>query len=238
MPLNFRQQQILNAIIDQFINTAEPVGSNTILVNYYLKVSSATIRNDMAILEKENLIYQPHISAGRVPTSAGYRIYLDTFDETEKIELKAKKYIEQIKKDYFKQKAQEKIYDCVALIANAISNVSFATIPGERRTFYLGLSNILKQPEFIREPLQASHVVEILEESDRFIGTLNELGIDDDIRIFIGEENLIQKIESCSIIATQYEHEGYKGIMGIIGPMRMNYPFNKVVLREVKKMLA
>lgn len=207
------------------------------MINYYLNVCPATIRNDMADLEKEGLIYQPHTSAGRMPTIKGYKTYLDTFTETEEVEKKVTKYLDVVKKAYFQKKAQEKIYDSVSIISNAISNVSFATIPGDKRTFYLGISNILRQPEFLREPIQASQVIEILEENDRFIKTLADLGVDDNVKIFIGEDNLIPKIHSCSIIATNYTYEGYKGIIGILGPTRMNYPFNIAILKEIKKML-
>src|SRR3989339_429042 len=224
--LDPRKKQVLKAIIDQFIRTAEPVGSQHIVVNYFLKVSPATIRNDMSILEKEGLIYQPHTSAGRIPTEFGYRIFIENFDEFEDIEKRAKNYIEKLKTRYFLEKAQEKIYNCVSILAEATSCISFATIPGKNRAFYLGISNILKQPEFIHEPLQASQIIEILEENDKFISILNELGINEKISVFIGKENLIQEIESCSVIATTYNYEGFNGKIGILGPTRMNYPFN------------
>lgn len=63
-----RKKQVLKAIINHFVDTAEPVGSKTILVSYKFKVSPATIRNDMAQLEKAGYISQPHTSAGRIPT--------------------------------------------------------------------------------------------------------------------------------------------------------------------------
>jgi heat-inducible transcriptional repressor len=59
-----RRLEVLRAIVQHFVETAEPVGSNTILVSYKFQVSPATIRNDMASLEKEGLIYQPHTSSG------------------------------------------------------------------------------------------------------------------------------------------------------------------------------
>ena len=77
MSLNERYQQILWATIRQYIATAEPVGSKTLAEEYGLSVSSATIRNVMGRLEKVGLLYQPHPSAGRVPSDWGYRIYVD-----------------------------------------------------------------------------------------------------------------------------------------------------------------
>ncbi|MGA1621280.1 MAG: heat-inducible transcriptional repressor HrcA [Synechocystis sp.] len=75
--LNERQQQILRATIQHYIATAEPVGSQTLAQEYQFTVSSATIRNALGQLEKAGLLYQPHVSAGRIPSDWGYRIYVD-----------------------------------------------------------------------------------------------------------------------------------------------------------------
>ena len=75
--LSKRQQQILRATIRHYIATAEPVGSRALAAEYNLSVSPATIRSCMGVLEKVGLLYQPHTSAGRVPSDSGYRIYVD-----------------------------------------------------------------------------------------------------------------------------------------------------------------
>ncbi|MBW4617027.1 MAG: heat-inducible transcriptional repressor HrcA [Desmonostoc vinosum HA7617-LM4] len=75
--LTNRQQHILWATVRHYIATAEPVGSKALVEEYNLGVSSATIRNAMGVLEKSGLLYQPHTSAGRVPSDSGYRIYVD-----------------------------------------------------------------------------------------------------------------------------------------------------------------
>jgi heat-inducible transcriptional repressor len=75
--LTNRQQQVLWATIRHYIATAEPVGSEALAREYNLSVSPATIRNAMGVLEKSGLLYQPHTSAGRVPSDSGYRIYVD-----------------------------------------------------------------------------------------------------------------------------------------------------------------
>jgi heat-inducible transcriptional repressor len=77
LQLNSRQQQVLQATIRHYIATAEPVGSRALAQEYDLKVSPATVRNAMGFLEKYGLLYQPHTSAGRVPSDFGYRIYVD-----------------------------------------------------------------------------------------------------------------------------------------------------------------
>ncbi len=72
-----RRLDVLRAIVTQYVATREPVGSKAIAQSHDLGVSSATIRNDMAVLEDAGLIYQPHTSAGRVPTDRGYRVFVD-----------------------------------------------------------------------------------------------------------------------------------------------------------------
>jgi len=75
--LTNRQQHILWATVRHYIATAEPVGSKALVEEYNLQVSPATIRNAMGVLEKAGLLYQPHTSAGRVPSDSGYRTYVD-----------------------------------------------------------------------------------------------------------------------------------------------------------------
>ncbi|MNM44700.1 Heat-inducible transcription repressor HrcA [compost metagenome] len=97
MAIDERKIKILQAIISDFINTGEPVGSRTLAKKYELGISSATIRNEMADLEELGYLEQPHTSAGRVPSSKGYRLYVDKLMSYEKLsldeELMIKKYI-------------------------------------------------------------------------------------------------------------------------------------------------
>ena len=77
MKLNPRQQDILRATVRHYVSTAEPVGSKSLARDYDLQVSSATIRNVMSALEESGLLYQPHTSAGRIPSDSGYRTYVN-----------------------------------------------------------------------------------------------------------------------------------------------------------------
>ena len=76
-----RRAQVLRAIVADYISSQEPVGSKTLVDRHNLGVSSATIRNDMAVLEDEGFITQPHTSSGRVPTEKGYRHFVDSIEE-------------------------------------------------------------------------------------------------------------------------------------------------------------
>ena len=78
MELSKRDERVLDAVITDYIQSGEPVGSRTISKRAGMMVSSATIRNVMADLEEMGLLYQPHTSAGRIPTERGLRFYLDS----------------------------------------------------------------------------------------------------------------------------------------------------------------
>ncbi|GAB4053837.1 heat-inducible transcriptional repressor HrcA [Catellatospora paridis] len=77
MGLDDRKLEVLRAIVEDYVSTQEPVGSKALVERHALGVSSATVRNDMAVLEEEGYIRQPHTSAGRVPTDRGYRLFVD-----------------------------------------------------------------------------------------------------------------------------------------------------------------
>ena len=86
MDMSERKLQILQAIILNYLETAEPVGSRTISRRFLMDLSSATIRNEMSDLEKMGLIEQPHTSAGRIPSSKGYRLYVDQLMKRETVD--------------------------------------------------------------------------------------------------------------------------------------------------------
>jgi heat-inducible transcriptional repressor len=97
MSIEDRKIRILQAIINDYIRTGDPVGSRTIAKNYNLGIGSATIRNEMADLEDMGYLEQPHASAGRIPSSKGYRLYVDELMDNQRItveeDLKIKQYI-------------------------------------------------------------------------------------------------------------------------------------------------
>lgn len=94
MALNDRKIQILQAIINNYIETAEPVGSRTIAKKYNLGISSATIRNEMSDLEEMGFIIQPHASAGRIPSDMGYRLYVDHLMQKRELSAEEQRYLQ------------------------------------------------------------------------------------------------------------------------------------------------
>ena len=96
MSLNERKIQILQAIINDYIETAEPVGSRTIAKKYNLGISSATIRNEMSDLEEMGFILQPHASSGRNPSELGYRLYVDHLMQKKELGSEEQRYLQSV----------------------------------------------------------------------------------------------------------------------------------------------
>lgn len=233
--MDLRRQKILEAIIEAFIQNALPVGSKHLTEAYDFDVSPATIRNEMAALEKEGYISQPYTSAGRVPTSRAYRLLVDAMKEEKTLIKKAQEDMLGIQKQYYLKKTKEKLYDTVSILATATQNISFATLPDQREFFYIGISHILKQPEFAHEPEKITRVIEILEHE--LSSLLSNLDITEQGSIYIGEENILPEFQSCSLLALPYSHQGFRGVMGILGSTRMNYPYNMAALKSAVQML-
>ncbi len=197
--------------------------------------SSATIRNEMGQLEDEGYLEQPHVSAGRIPTAHGYRMYVREHMKPTQHEAIVRKRFATLKDQYLMKKDQEKAYEGVALLTHMIPNIAFATVPHKERVYYLGLSNVLKQPEVQADPVLASGIAEVLEE--HLTTMLEAIEVDDQIRYYIGEENILEQIHSCSLMVTTYQMRDYEGVIGILGPMRMDYGYNTVALDLISDMI-
>ncbi|MBQ9659289.1 MAG: heat-inducible transcription repressor HrcA [Clostridia bacterium] len=120
--LDSRKKQILQAIIEEYINSAEPVSSNSILEKYPIQCSSATVRNEMVELEKMGYLDKPHTSSGRVPSAKGYRFYVDELLQDDNISLEEIKYIS----EKLETKVNE-IEDLTQITANTISEITHYT---------------------------------------------------------------------------------------------------------------
>ena len=120
--LEERKKKVLQAIVEEYINTAEPVSSNAITNNYGLNFSSATIRNEMAELEKSGFLDKPHTSSGRVPSEKGYRYYVDELLKDDNISLEEIKYIS----SKLETKVNE-IEELTQITANTISEITHYT---------------------------------------------------------------------------------------------------------------
>jgi transcriptional regulator of heat shock response len=186
-------------------------------------------------LEDEGFLQQPHISAGRIPTAKGYRAYVKQFMEPSSQEKEVRKKFASLQEQYFQKKDQERVYEAVSLLSSMVPNVAFASVPYKERVYFMGLANVLKQPEFQANPELAMGVAEVLEEHLHTI--LENVETDDQVRYYIGEEHILPQFQSCSMVVTSYGVRDERGVVGILGPMRMDYAYNTVVLELITELL-
>lgn len=125
---NDRKLKILKVIIDDFIDTAQPVGSRTIAKKYSLGISSATIRNEMADLEELGYLIQPHTSAGRVPSDEGYRLYVDELMNQKKMGKSERQLIRGLLLNRVIE-MEDVIHKSAKLLAQTTDLIAFVTLP-------------------------------------------------------------------------------------------------------------
>nr|MDQ6937979.1 heat-inducible transcriptional repressor HrcA [Actinomycetota bacterium] len=132
MNVEERKLAVLRAIIEDFIATREPVGSKNLVERHQLGVSSATIRNDMAALEEDGLIAQPHTSAGRVPTDAGYRLFVDRLTQIKPLTAAERRAIESFMTDAVD--LDDVLHRAVRTLAQLTRNVAIVQYPSLSRS--------------------------------------------------------------------------------------------------------
>lgn len=229
----------MQAIVKSFIETASPIGSRFLQETFDFPFSPATIRSEMGALEDEGMIASPHTSAGRVPTEKGFRFFVaHVRDDVAKVRPNVEEHFASHLKKYLSQKrADEKVYDAVSILTSMTPNVAFGTIPSADRMFFLGFSNVLRQPEYSSQPEIASGIFRILEHNFQTVLESLDIPLTEEPKIFIGSDNVIPEIQSCSLIVSKFIAGDRHGFMGILGPMRMDYARNIVVVEAAWRYL-
>jgi heat-inducible transcriptional repressor len=144
MNVEERKLEVLRAIISDFIATNEPVGSKALVDRHNLGVSPATIRNDMAALEEEGLIQQPHTSAGRVPTDAGYRVFVDRLTSIKPLSSAERRAIEKFLNEAVDLDGV--VQNAVRALAQLTRNVAVVQYPSLSRSRVRHMETVLLSP--------------------------------------------------------------------------------------------
>lgn len=229
--INERQVQILSAIVEEYIETAQPVASKTLVDKFDLDVSPATVRNDMAALEAHGLLRQPHTSAGRVPTEDGYRFYLKTCARPQgTIKICAPLRQITIRRVDTKRLMREMAQTLVKL-----SGETAVTSINNEWNHYAGLSRLFQKPEFG----DVDSLRELSFAIDRFDKVMRQVfdELDDDVSVWIGGENPFGK-QMASVLLKYHIADNQIGILGLVGPIRMDYSKNIKLLTQAKSALA
>jgi len=232
-----RQKEILNSVIGEYIELAQPVSSQLIEKKYDFGICPATIRIDMQKLTDKGFLFQPHTSAGRVPTDKGLRLFVDNLLEKELENFEMGDGFDKLTASWFKNE----IGDEIKFIQNLTKNL--AHISGTLALSYLekenvfwkeGWEEILKEPEFEEKDF-ALNFAEFLENFENNIGNFE---INSGIKIYIGKENHFKKSKDFSVITSKcHLPAGEEAILSLLGPKRMAYDTNIGLINSLTKLL-
>ena len=233
--MNTRQAEVLKAIIELYSETAEPVGSQVLLENFDFDVSSATLRNDMVYLEEEGYLYQPHISAGRIPTDQGYRFFVEAMN-SKGLTLEEQR---KLQRELLMLRAKHTRLgrSTAKLLSTFSGNLAVSGLINREELYDFGMKEMIEKPEF-RDIDDLSRLVETLDSLDDKLDSILENLPSGETRIFIGGENPIHGIEQCSMIIAPYQTKEGTAILAIIGPKRMDYAKNKSLIEYMSKLLS
>lgn len=212
-----RQLKILNAIVEQYAEVASPVGSS--LLARAFKVSSATIRAEMAELERSGFIKQPHTSAGRIPTDKGYRLYVNSLTESTPVNLIERRAEKALASRVQSAGAPDRmIRNAVDTLVELTHNLGMATIGSQ--LYMSGLSNLFGQPEFIGG-VQVQQVAQLLDNLEPW---LREAAPNEPLSVYIGTENPIGRSAGCTLIISRFRSPfSDRSYIGTLGPTRQSY---------------
>lgn len=227
-----RQQALLAAIITEYVETAKPVSSGQLVQQEDLHVSPATVRNDMAALEEAGYLYQPHTSAGRVPTEAAWKLHVSALHREKALRQKEQTYLDDVVRVYRHSQAEmmRRLAKTIAELADQAVIVAF----DKNDTYYTGLSNLFSQPEF--------DTVNVLQNLSRVVDQMDEVmqtmfdQVDEHIQVMVGHDNPFSP--DCGAIIVRYDlPHRHSGVIGILGPMRQDYDEHVALLKHTQHLL-
>lgn len=232
--LTDRQIQLLEAIISEYLQTTEPVGSTIIVKKYSLKCSAATVRNEMARLLEEGYLDMLHTSSGRIPTPRAYRFFLQEVMEEDEIPVLQEVAVKQ--RLWPHRFEFEKMFRQAIISLSEMANLlAFGTY--DEHVVHAGAVNLLDNPEFwdIQAAKSALHLTdryELLKKVfDRGSRSFHS------VAVLIGEDLGQDNLADVAVAFTPYQVKGKSGHVGVLGPARMNYSTVIPAVKYSKKLL-
>jgi len=221
--LTARQTKLLKCLIDEYLHTAEPVGSEALDKKYNLEVSPATIRNEMVDLTRKGYLRQPHTSAGRIPTPKAMKFYIDQLMEERQLsvseEVKAKEDISRVKNDIGRL-----MDEATRTLAETTKSLAVGTVD-DFGTWQAGFSNIFHQPEYVDDYDMIMNLISLLDETRRihelFFERMTGLS---PIEVIFGEDLGWSGLNYISVVGTRFKLGSRECALGVLGSERLEYP--------------
>jgi len=237
MELTDRQQELLRAVVELHVKSGEPVGSEQVEKEYDLGVSPATIRNEMVKLTEMGYLKQPHTSAGRAPTSMGYKFYISELMRERQLPVSAEV---SMKTNLWQKRHEEDqlLREAVKNLATRCQMLSLAMSSNDN-IYYAGAANILDWPEF--EDIDVTRfVLKMFDEFPTLQQIIGQARGTDPMHVLFGDELGYEHLHPTSFVFARYiAHDDTKtGVIGVIGPARMNFPVVIPYVRYVSNLVA
>jgi heat-inducible transcriptional repressor len=228
--MNTRQQELLNLVINNYVATAEPVGSRFLVSKAGLDWSEATVRNELRELEEQGYLKHPHTSAGRLPTLKGYQYYLSTINfsklQLSKTEgVKLEKSI-QISGEY--ESARKNLAKTVVELSGETVLIAFS----RDFVYYTGLSNLFQKPDFADREIMIN-ISDVFDRCEEVIPDFFD-EVEDAPKFFLGKEHPFG--EMLSVAAMRFGKNG-ESLMALLGPQRMDYKHNYELMIKSKELV-
>lgn len=234
MELSERQTQILKAVIEEYIETAEPVGSETLEKKYELRVSPATVRNEMVRLTQAGYLKQPHASAGRTPTKQSFKLYARQLMQEKQIsvaeEVASKEKVWDARFDFDKL-----MHEAVKALAQRTQDLALAVVD-DGTVYHAGYANILAIPEFYDIDLTRG-VLSLIDEINEVKKLFARAFGEEEVHLLLGDELGHEYLEPCAMVFCNFNAGNKKGSLGVIGPNRLNYPTVIPTVRYFKDLI-
>jgi len=233
--LTERQKTILDAVIREYVATAEPVASADIVRRYRLPYSPATVRNELLALDEVGYLAQPHTSAGRLPTDKGYRYYINSL-ERGRVNEREERLLSEVRElndpaEFLRQSSH--------WLATLTHNFVLAGFPEDDVYCKAGLGEVMAAPEFSNLELMQGFgalVDHVEEDFQHWLDQADDLA---EPLAFVGVENPIRLARRYSMIVSACETPFEKeGVVALFGPKRMDYAHNLAVLKHFRDILA
>ena len=230
-----RRRAVLAATINKYIDEAMPVASEDLAEDFDL--SPATIRNILAELEREGYITHPYTSGGRLPTSRGYRYYVDfLLAQMELLEAEKAHIVKEYNKEIRRlEEVLERTSGVISMVTHYAGIVSF--VDWQDRIFYQGISQILEHPEF-KDYAHLRKIIKLIEEKEHLLDIINR-DFKEKVKVYIGDELACPGMENCALVVSSYKlNNKSSGRLAVLGPQRMEYRHAIPALEYISEVLS
>jgi heat-inducible transcriptional repressor len=229
-----RQIQILRAVIEEFIETAQPVGSDTLDKKYNIGVSPATIRNEMVYLSKQGYLYKPHVSGGRIPTPKALKLYVNELMKEQELsvadEVSAKEKIWTTRHELSRL-----LKESACVLADKAKALGLA-MTDEKRLYHAGYSNLLNMPEFYDIDVMKK-VLFMIEQVSMMDEVFQRGQTEDKVHLVYGRELGEENLDSIGVMFISINARGHQCQLGVLGSERFDYSYMIPMMKYFKSLI-